>query len=373
MAIDKLILFIVCLALYLPGRDTLFVAVPIIVVIIMTSLSSWLDNGVYRTLVLAVFTIACIYEPLLIFFLPLMCFDIFISRWQVIALIAILPPAIHFQELGVALVFQIILITLLAWFMKSRALHLEQARLQALEMRDSAREIALQLENKNKELLEKQDYEINLATLNERNRIAREIHDQVGHLLTRAILQLGALLIRTSGSEQRESLQSVKNTLGESMDAIRYSLHDLHESSIDLQNELHKIIREFNYCPVNLQYSLESAPESKVVYAFLAIVREALANIARHSGADKADVILREHPGLYQLKIEDNGRGSRSAAENQPFAENNGREDYGIGIQSMTERVRKLDGQINFATKGGWTIFITVPKPIITAEEKKHG
>ena len=39
------------------------------------------------------------------------------------------------------------------------------------------------MEQKNKELLEKQDYEIQVATLNERNRIAREIHDSVGHLL----------------------------------------------------------------------------------------------------------------------------------------------------------------------------------------------
>ena len=49
------------------------------------------------------------------------------------------------------------------------------------------------MEQKNKELLEKQDYEIQVATLNERNRIAREIHDSVGHLLSRSILQLGAL------------------------------------------------------------------------------------------------------------------------------------------------------------------------------------
>ena len=51
-------------------------------------------------------------------------------------------------------------------------------------LRDTTRENAMLLESKNKDLMEKQDYEINLATLNERNRIAREIHDNVCLLYT---------------------------------------------------------------------------------------------------------------------------------------------------------------------------------------------
>ena len=50
------------------------------------------------------------------------------------------------------------------------------------------------LQEKNKNLMEKQDYEIYLATLRERNRIAREIHDNVGHMPSRSILQMGALI-----------------------------------------------------------------------------------------------------------------------------------------------------------------------------------
>jgi len=62
--------------------------------------------------------------------------------------------------------------------------------------------MAMLLRQKNRELIEKQDYEIRLATLNERGRIAREIHDHVGHLLSRSILQIGALMV-TKGREQR--------------------------------------------------------------------------------------------------------------------------------------------------------------------------
>ena len=63
-----------------------------------------------------------------------------------------------------------------------------------IRLRDTSTELNLVLQEKNKNLMEKQDYEIYLATLRERNRIAREIHDNVGHMLSRSILQMGALI-----------------------------------------------------------------------------------------------------------------------------------------------------------------------------------
>lgn len=85
------------------------------------------------------------------------------------------------------------LYTGLSALLKLRTLALSRSRRDYKDLTDNAKEISLHLEQKNKELLEKQDYEIQVATLNERNRIAREIHDSVGHLLSRSILQLGAL------------------------------------------------------------------------------------------------------------------------------------------------------------------------------------
>ena len=59
--------------------------------------------------------------------------------------------------------------------------------------RDDSFELESILKDKNKRLLSEQDQQVHLATLAERNRIAREIHDNVGHLLSRAILLLGAI------------------------------------------------------------------------------------------------------------------------------------------------------------------------------------
>ena len=80
-----------------------------------------------------------------------------------------------------------------------------------------------------------QDYEIYLATLKERNRIAREIHDNVGHMLTRSILQLGALSVINKDETVGEAINDLSGTLNTAMTSIRSSVHDLHDDSIALK------------------------------------------------------------------------------------------------------------------------------------------
>jgi signal transduction histidine kinase len=206
------------------------------------------------------------------------------------------------------------------------------------------------LENQNKELLEKQDYEINLATLSERNRIARDIHDNVGHLLSRSILQIGALLAINKDEATKEGLASIKSTLSEAMDSIRASVHDLHEKAIDLQNEIEKLIHSFNFCPVKFHYEVETNIDKNIKHCFIAVTKEALSNLSKHSNATNASVIIREHPALYQLVIEDNGTECSYDSEN------------GIGVKNMTDRVAAVGGNINISTHKGFRIFISVPK-----------
>lgn len=71
-----------------------------------------------------------------------------------------------------------------------------------------------------------------LATLNERNRIAREIHDNVGHLLSRSLLQVGALQVVNRDETVRQGLDTMRDTLSGAMDSIRRSVHDLHDESV---------------------------------------------------------------------------------------------------------------------------------------------
>ena len=218
------------------------------------------------------------------------------------------------------------------------------------ELRDQSWETSLYLESKNKDLMEKQDYEIRLATLNERNRIAREIHDNVGHMLSRSILQVGALMAVCRDDSLNPELSALKSTLTDAMDSIRKSVHDLHDDSINLHDTLTAILSAYKFCPVRLDDGIESIPPAPVRYCFSAIVREALSNTARHSDATQVTVTLREHPALYQLLIRDNG------TKNPPASSN------GIGLSNMAERVASLGGHFRTDFKNGFHIFISIPK-----------
>ena len=82
----------------------------------------------------------------------------------------------------------------------------------------------------------------------------------------------------------------------------------------------------------------------------IAIVKEAMANIIKHSNATKVSVMLREHPGFYQLLIEDNG--TKISQNKQP----------GIGLTNMRQRVEALGGNIHFRTDAGSAIIVSIRK-----------
>ena len=87
--------------------------------------------------------------------------------------------------------------------------------------RDDSKERNLLLHEKNRSLIEKQDYEIYTATLQERNRIAREIHDNVGHLLSRCILIVGAMKIVNEDEKLSSSIEQLEESLNTAMTSVR--------------------------------------------------------------------------------------------------------------------------------------------------------
>jgi signal transduction histidine kinase len=368
---DKLILLVICLAFYLPGSASIYAVVPLIIAITAGAINSWLIRPEHRAIVLCGFTILCIIEPQLIYFLPVVSFDLFADKLMWLIPITLLPLVWHRGQFSWETAAQWVLLMLLAWLLKSRGISLEKALQTVNSLQDSNREKTIQFEQRNKELLEKQDYEINLATLNERNRIAREIHDHVGHLLTRAILQVGALQTICRDDEGlKEQLAVLQSTLNDSMNEIRHSLHDLHDAAIDLEVEIRAVIRSFSFCPVILTYDAIVRPDQKTIFTFLAIVREALSNIARHSGATRVDITVREHPGFYQLIIRDNGSGGQGRMADGPLDLDSlmGDTASGIGLKNMVERVRGLNGQINISRERGFVIFISVPRKDISRQ-----
>ena len=348
--IDKTVIFLSCLLVYLFDAGSSYNVVPIIISSTLSSLNSYFDKRILRILFIIGYIFLCQFYPVFLMFIPLICYDIFVKKEQLIALLILIPCLTHMNYLSYKNMSVVFILIAVSYLLKYRTHSLSNLRKQYMLLRDTTKERSILMEKKNSELMEKQDYEINMATLNERNRIAMEIHDNVGHLLSRCLLQLGALMAINKEEKFKESLSSIKNTLSQAMDSIRSSVHNLHEESIDLKSQITSLVKNFDFCPISLDYDITENVEKGLKYCFISIVNEALSNIIKHSKATEVSVTLREHPALYQLIIQDNGKVTEYNM------------DDGIGLNNITERVRKFSGIIHINVENGFKIFISVPK-----------
>lgn len=231
------------------------------------------------------------------------------------------------------------------------ALHEKQLH----EMRDESAEHELLMSQINHQLIETQNARIYNATLKERNRIAREIHDNVGHMITRSILQLGAIGIINQDEQLKTPIAELKNTLDTAMSSMRKSVHDLHDESVDLKAALQQLEPQTDVFQYILEYDCETELPRNIKYAFISIATEAVNNSVKYSNGDQIRVIVREHPAFYQLQIIDNG----TQIDVKKMQEN---VQEGIGIKNIRERTAAMGGTLKIETTNGFIIFVTVMK-----------
>lgn len=199
----------------------------------------------------------------------------------------------------------------------------------------------------NQELMEEADANRRNDILQERNRIAREIHDNVGHKLTSAILQISAL--DTSPSSSSGALEQIQETLEEAMHEVRKSIHQMHDESLSFRNALERMVDKFTFCPVHLSLHYQAEPPARIYYVLLMVSREALSNTAKHSNAKRMDIHFREDKKKYHLLIRDNGTLQHEG-------------QVGMGLLSMEERILSLGGSFYFNKDKGFRIFMQIPK-----------
>lgn len=358
---DKLLIFICCFTLYLVEIGTLPV-MPILISIGLSCMLSYYDDRRVKLGLYLIFIALCQVLPFMFLFLPLFIYEIVLYDYQILIGLMVIPLYTNFSYYSIPLLLFIIVFSLLSTILKYKTFHSTRLQVEYNDLRDTSTELSILQKEKNQSLLENQDYEINVATLNERNRISKDIHDNIGHLLSRSLLQIGALLTITKEETVRESLTLLKDSISEGMDSIRNSIHNIHDESIDLYTSLDSIVKEFTFCPISFEYDIKVNPQPKLKYSFIAITKEALSNIIKHSNGTKVSLILREHPAMYQFIISDNGRISESMQVKLSKLVGNQVYYEGIGLQNIIDRVKGFDGQINISTDLGFKIFITIPK-----------
>lgn len=310
-----------------------------------------------------------VFVPSFVPFAPLALYDIarYVRRehvWVALGAGAIFVCALVAYAHAGALPTRALLLTAIlsvaATLLSLRTAQLEREQERMRRTRDELQERALALEARNRDLADRQDYEVELATLAERARIAREIHDNVGHQLTRASLQTEALrVVHANEPGVAADFADVKRTVDEALQLVRSSVHALNDNAANLSVQLERIVegaRSDGGPQIELEVLAEHAP-ANVANCFAAVLREALSNTMRHACAQTVTVRCMEHPSFYQLIVTDDGAGGAQASGRNVTG--------GMGLGSMRERVEALGGTFTAGPRagaGGWRVFATVPK-----------
>ncbi|MEM9768872.1 MAG: sensor histidine kinase [Cyanobacteria bacterium P01_D01_bin.71] len=195
-----------------------------------------------------------------------------------------------------------------------------------------------------------------LATDLERTRIARDIHDSLGHTLTTLDVQLElAQTLHTANPDRAlRALNQAKGLASQSLQEVRRAVATMRQGQFDLSAALNALVEQMNQShtfQVKAQIALPQLPLQVRQQLYL-IVKEGLTNIQKHSQASAVNLWAQTTPEGVSIGLSDNGVGFETE-----------RIGSGFGLRGMRERVQLLQGQmqIHSSTDQGTFIQITIP------------
>jgi signal transduction histidine kinase len=195
------------------------------------------------------------------------------------------------------------------------------------------------------------------AETRERNRLAREIHDTLGHTLTGIAAGLDAciVLVDAAPAVVKKQLEKIRETARHGLVDVRRSVKKLRPDDLEkmpLQQAIKKVIAEFSASSgVEIQLVELGWPEKlredeeEVIYR---IVQEGITNARRHGRATKVTVTCGLEPGRFYIIIADNGEGCAELKQ-------------GFGLRHMEERLELLHGRLRYWSDKGFTLEATIP------------
>jgi len=313
--------------------------------------------------------------PEMLILLPIIIYEAFLDRQYAAGLVLFAGSAFACTSLEIHSILFIFLVAVLAVYLSYKTKKEDVLERNNMKIRDESEIKKEMLQKQNSNLLEEQDKNIYTAQLSERNRIAREIHDNVGHMLSRSILQVGAMMVVHKNEPIAEDLKSLRETLDTAMNNIRESVHDIRDEAIDLESAIKEMAEPLKgKYTVSIEFDADKKTVDKdVKYAVINIVKEAVSNIIKYSSNENVLIKFDEHPSMYQLVIHDypvihrdgsvidSGKAGKGAERiNQNTLDT--LKSNGMGLENIRTRAVQLGGQANFSTENGFRIFVRIPK-----------
>ncbi len=191
-----------------------------------------------------------------------------------------------------------------------------------------------------------------LATVDERNRIARDIHDSVGHHLTAVNIQLEKAITfqEINPDEAQQALKDAKRSAQSALTDVRESVSTLREEErpFELTPALHQLINGFGSLPTKLQIEGDETQIAKsTLMALYRVAQEGLTNIEKHAEATEASLKVSLQSPDATLVLEDNGTGIDLDLLEE---KSNSREAH-FGLSGLQERLELLGGTLSIQQK----------------------
>ncbi len=213
-----------------------------------------------------------------------------------------------------------------------------------------------ELENANQELKQFADIKEKMGKTKERNRLAREIHDTLGHTLTGISAGIDACITMIDSNPQvtKKQLEVISKVTRDGIGEVRRSVNELRPDALErlsLESAISNMIEDMTsvtqaevyfQCESNLRFDED---EENTIYR---IVQESITNALRHGKANKIWVTIQKEDSELHLQIQDNGIGCADMKK-------------GFGTKHMQERIQMLHGTVTYKSENGFLVEAVIP------------
>jgi signal transduction histidine kinase len=233
-------------------------------------------------------------------------------------------------------------------------------RVRGVEMQK--RELERQVNERTTEIKRLFEQTKGLAVIEERNRLARDLHDSAKQKAFAALAELGAARSLANGNREKavKHLQEAETLVGEVIQEITFLIQEIHPAALK-EKGLGPVLREYVFewgnrtgIHVDLKIEGEQRLPLEIEQVLYRAIQEALANVARHSAANTVTLTLTNQPACFTVSMSDDGQGFDLSHK-----------PNGMGLRSIRERVESVGGtfDIESTVGNGTRLVLQIPLP----------
>ncbi|MFD0829401.1 sensor histidine kinase [Neobacillus sp. M.A.Huq-85] len=332
-------------------------------VILFIPKSWWTRKKLFLTALILItetaFGVFWFHEMNLIYLISIFIFNvtmqISLSKSSISVVVTMFITALLYIRFGKETIFSIlsfIFLTIVLYFTI-------RLRLQRNEMYRVNQQQLAELQKAYEQLQEASVTSMQYAVLEERTRIARDIHDAIGHSLTSLIVQMQALkfMIKNDPEESQKSLEMMLGVARQGLKDIRTSVHSLADNQEYSGIYPLKALLSRMEATTAIQYTFQSELNTEDLTTSMngilfKILQEAITNVIRHSQATFVMISLKKVSAVIVMSIRDNG-----------ILDSKQKIKEGFGLRGMAERLKERGGRLNYTIlePSGFEILAEIP------------